>query len=258
MVQRPNIVRGIPMLLVRAMPTIFYYGRYAGAQPNEPLKAYFHHYAQYLAQAIRIMAEAIGEPSLVSAADQANQLITVALSQIEAELFQLSRTLSDTFSAKKELTREKYDSPDGAKTSLAKLFTATVPRPRIAVVDTNNELEWVDKLCTTLADHCYYDVAKTYPLSEHYADEILRSDFILFASAAPQRIHEDVMALNNYHRPGLVLGQLTKNEKVDQQTIRNGAWLRSRGFQVIFKLFSPLRLFTSIDKIYVRYLSHRA
>ncbi len=255
MVQRPNIVRGIPLLLVRALPTIYYYGRFAGAAPKMEAKSYFEQYVHYLVEAIELMARNLEDPSLSDAARQAGQLATIAPSQIEAGLFQLSRTLSGIFSAKKELTREKYESPGGAKEQLAKLFCSSVPRPRIAVVDTNNELEWVEKLCATLKESCHYEVEKTYPSSERYADDILRCDFVLFASAAPQRIHEDVLTLKNYQRPGLVLGQLTKDAKLDQQTIRNGAWLRSRGYDVIFKLFSPLRLFTSIDKIYVRFIT---
>ncbi|MDZ7330869.1 MAG: hypothetical protein ONB31_02700 [candidate division KSB1 bacterium] len=257
MVQRPNIVRGIPMLLVRAMPTILYYGRYSGLQPKKDVKSYFEQYVHYLAQAIELMGQAMEDPSLSGTAEQAHQLKMIATNQIESALFQLSRTLSGIFSTKKELTREKYESPGGAKEQLARLFCSSVSRPRIAVVDTNNELEWVEKLCLTLRESCLYEAHKTYSNSEHYTDDILGSDFILFASAAPQHIHEDVQALKNYQRPGLVLGQLTKNEKVDQQTIRNGAWLRGRGYDVIFKLFSPLRLFTSIDKIYVRFLAQR-
>lgn len=254
MVQKPNIVRGIPTLLVRAMPTIFYYGRYTDQKISGRAKSCFDSHAIYLAQGIKKMAAAMNDKELATVAEKAENLSQIKPAQIEAELYQISRNLSTIFSAKKDLVKEKYEGANGAKDALAKLFRTTVKRPRIAVVDTSNELEWVDKLSTTLTDSCHYDTLKTRPLAENYTDQILQSDFVLFTSATPQRIHEDVEVLKHYKKPGLILGQLKKDDKLDQQTMRNGAWLKSRGYDVLFKLFSPLRLFTSIDKIHIRFL----
>lgn len=254
MVQKPNIVRGIPALLVRAMPTIFYYGRYARSKISDQAKSCFESHTNYLAQGIKLMAAAMNDKDLAAVADKVETLKSIRPDQIEQQLYEISRALSSLFSEKKELVREKYEGTNGAKDALIQRFHSQVQRPKIAVVDTNNELEWVDKLCSTLTDSCYYETIKTRPLSESYADDILQSDFVLFASATPQRIHEDVEVLKNYKKPGLILGQLKKDEKLDQQTIRNGAWLRSRGYDVLFKLFSPLRLFTTIDKIHIRFL----
>jgi len=254
MVQKPNIVRGIPTLLVRAMPTIFYYGRYADQKISGRAKSCFESHVHYLVQGIRSMASLMNDKELAAVAEKVENLSQIKPAKIEAVLFQISRNLSAIFSAQKDLVKEKYEGANGAKESLTKLFRSTVARPRVAVVDTNNELEWVDKLSTTLSESCYYDTLKTRPLAENYTDQILQSDFILFASATPQRIHEDVEVLKNYKKPGLILGQLKKDEKLDQQTMRNGAWLKSRGYDVLFKLFSSIRLFTSIDKINIRFL----
>jgi hypothetical protein len=254
MVQKPNIVKGIPTLLVRAMPTIFYYGRYADQKISDRAKSCLDSYLNYLIQGIKIMASVMNDNELAAVVGKVANLSQIKPAQIEDELFQISRNLSVIFLSKKDLVKEKYDGANGAKDSLTKLFHSTVKSPKIAIVDTNNELEWVDKLSATLSESCYYDTIKTRPIAENYTDDILQSDFVLFASATPQRIHEDVEALKNYKKPGLILGQLKKDEKSDQQTIRNGSWLRSRGYDVLFKLFSPLRLFTTIDKINIRFL----
>ena len=95
---------------------------------------------------------------------------------------------------------------------------------------------------------------KTKIEADKFSDEILENDFVVFASATPQTIHEDVNMLQTYHKPGLILGNLSQDSKLNQQTIRNGAWLRKSGYNVLFKIFSPLRLFTTIDKINIRYL----
>ncbi len=254
MVQKPNIVRGIPTIIVRAMPTIFYYGRYAGQNIPELAKVYFDSHVEYLIQAITKMTSILSEKEIKSTTNEIPKLFEIQPVQIEDEIYKISRNLSAIFSAKKDVLKTQYDSENGVKAELIELFRLTAKSPKVAVVDTNNELEWVDKLANTLTDSCYYDIIKTRPMAESYTDDILQCDFVLFASATPQRIHEDVEILKNYKKPGLVLAQLKKDERLDQQTIRNGAWLKSRGHNVLFKLFSSLRLFTSIDKINIRYL----
>ncbi len=254
MVQKPNIVRGIPTLLVRATPTIFYYGRYASPKISDRAKLCFESYVNYLVQGIKNMASIMDDMELKMVSNKAENLTHIKPDQIETELFQISRNLSTIFTAKKDLVKDIYDGANGAKDALIKIFRSTVEAPKIAVVDTNNDLEWVDKLSSTLTVSCYYTTIKTRPIAENYIDDIVKSDFVLFASATPQRIHEDVDCLKIHKKPGLILGQLKKDEKLDQQTMRNGAWLRSRGYDVLFKLFSSLRLFTTIDKINIRYL----
>lgn len=254
MVRKPNIVRGIPLLLVRAMPTIFYYGRYAGQKIPEQARTIVQNNIDYLAQAIQKMSDVLNNSELKSTLDSVMNLSTIKPDQIEDQIYKISRHLSTFFSAQKDALKNRYEGDNGAKEDLVALYRSTVKRPKISVVDTSNDFEWVDKISDTLTSSCYYDIIKTSPLSESFANDILAGDFVLFTSATPQRIHEDIECLKTYKKPGLVLGQLKKDEKLDQQTIRNGAWLRSRGHDVLFKLFSTLRMFTSIDKIYVRFL----
>lgn len=254
MVRKPNIVRGIPMLIVRAMPTIYYYGRYAGSNISKQAKAYLERHVEYFIQALKKIADAMGDGELEAATNQVATLSTLQSVQIEDEIYRISRNLSSIFSAKKEELKNIYEGEKGLKNDLIQLYRVIAKSPKVAVVDTSNEFEWVDKLATTLTDSCYYDIIKTRPMTESYTGDILKSDFVLFTSATPQRIHEDVENLKIYKKPSLILGQLKKDEKLDQQTIRNGSWLKSRGYDVLFKLFSPLRLFTSIDKINIRFL----
>jgi len=254
MVREPNVVRGIPTLMVRAMPTIFYYGRYAGQHISVHAKSYFQSYIQYLILSINKMASILDDQELAVVTTQIESLSKIVPVKIEENVYQISRNLSAIFSGKKDMVREHYDGENGVKKSLIDLFRSTAKRPKIAIVDTSNEFEWIANLSNKLTDSCYYDTVKTTAISENFSSDISASDFVLFASATPQRIHEDVECLKTYKKPGLILGQLKKDEKLDQQTIRNGSWLRSRGYDVLFKLFSPLRLFTSIDKINIRFL----
>lgn len=254
MVRKPNIVRGIPLLLVRAMPTIYYYGRFASVEIPAQAQSIFENNIDYLAQAIEKFAVILNDTDLPAIAPKVRNLAEIQPRQIEAELYTISGNLSTIFSVQKDALKDRYESDNAAKDGLTALYRTTVKRPTISVVDTSNELEWTEKICDTLTSSCYYDIIKTRPLAESITSDILAGDFVLFTSATPQRIHEDIECLKTYKKPGLVLGQLKKDEKLDQQTIRNGAWLRSRGHDVLFKLFSTLRMFSTIDKIYVRFL----
>lgn len=254
MIRKPNIVKGIPMPLVRALPTIYYYGRYARENIASPARVIFESHIHYLSQAIKKLASMLSDTEMDVITAAISSLSQIQSAQIEDKIYQLSGNLSTIFSAKKDIVKEEFDKEDGVKKSLIELYRATTKIPAIAVIDNNNELEWTDRLAHTLTSSCYYNTIKTRPYAESFADDILKSDFILFASATPQSIHEDVGCLKIYQKPGLILGSLKKDEKLDHQTIRNGSWLKSRGYDVLFKLFSPLRLFTTIDKINIRFL----
>lgn len=254
MVRKPNIVRGIPLLLVRAMPTIYYYGRFASATIPAQAQSIFENNIDYLAQAIEKFAVLLNNKDLPAIVPKVKNLATIQPKQIEAELYAISGNLSTIFSVQKDALKVRYEGDNAARDALIALYRSAVKRPTISVVDTSNDLEWVDKISDTLTSSCYYDIIKTRPFAESFTNDILAGNFVLFTSATPQRIHEDIECLKTYKKPGLVLGQLKKDEKLDQQTIRNGAWLRSRGHDVLFKLFSTLRMFTTIDKIYVRFL----
>ncbi len=254
MVRKPNIIKGIPAVIVRALPSIYYYGRYAGEKIPSAARTIFESHLNYLNQAIMKTAVIMRNPELEKLAAHVARFASLHPSRIEPAVYRLSGALSGIFSAQKDIVRATFDDDSETKNALIELFRTTVRRPGIAIIDNGNELEWVDKLATTLRSSCYYEANITRPLAENFSGTMVASDFILFASATPQRIHEDVELLKTYKKPGLILGQLKKDEKLDQQTIRNGAWLRSRGYDVLFKLFSPLRLFTTIDKINIRFL----
>ena len=49
------------------------------------------------------------------------------------------------------------------------------------------------------------------------------------------------------------MADLKNDKKVDQQTIRNSAWLQNKGYDVLYKIFTPIRLFSNIDKIYLKF-----
>jgi hypothetical protein len=80
---------------------------------------------------------------------------------------------------------------------------------------------------------------------------MLDSDVVLFCSTASPNIHHQVKSLQNFKKPGLAIVQMEKDVAEDKEAIRHGSQLMKTGFPVLIKMFTPLRLFTTIDKIYL-------
>ncbi len=254
MIRKPSVVKGIPTLIVRALPTLYYYGRYADDNVSTEAKQIFDCYADYLAEAVKKMSQVIGNGTLKKMPDQILQLKNVESAKIEDHVFKLTQALSQICQDNKNVIQNEYKKQGGIKNELVELFCNRAQQTKILLVDNEQQAEWADGLVKRLSEDCYYLVDKTKTNVDNFSENIINNDFVVFASATPQSIHEDVEYLNTYQKPGLILGNLTKDKKLDQQTIRNGSWLKKRGYEVLYKIFSPLRLFTTIDKINVRYL----
>jgi len=139
------------------------------------------------------------------------------------------------------------------KSNFINIYNESVKKLNLLVVDNNNEPERVNKLESTLKNFCFYDVDKTSIQAYNYPDKLVKNDFIFYASTHPANIHSDIKTLKTYHKPGLAIAHIEKDGVADRQAIRHGAQLQKSGFPVLYKVFTPIRLFTSVDKLYMKF-----
>jgi len=104
-----------------------------------------------------------------------------------------------------------------------------------------------------LKNFCYYEADKASIHAYNYPEKLVKSDFIFYASTHPASIHSDIKSLKTYQKPGLAIAYIEKEGVADRQAIRHGAQLQKSGFPVLYKVFTPIRLFTSVDKLYMKY-----
>ncbi|MDW7681435.1 MAG: hypothetical protein SCK70_12790 [bacterium] len=258
MIQKPNIVKGIPSMVVRALPTLYYFGRFASAKVPPKPQTVFQSHLNYLIRALQEMHELIADERFRQIQDDLRRIEDLSASQIEQKVEELTRQLSAVCSEHTDILKKGYDGKGNLKKRLTDIYCEIIDKTRILIFDNVGNQEWVQSLEKRLADNCLYQVASAATNTDQLSDRLVQNDFVIFASATPQTIHEDVDLLKTYKKPGLVLGSIYQDEKLDQQTIRNGAWLKSRGFEVLYKIFSPLRLYTTIDKIYIHHLLQSA
>jgi hypothetical protein len=96
-------------------------------------------------------------------------------------------------------------------------------------------------------------VITSNPAKNHFSDNMLNSDIVVFLSIYDSRIIEDIKYVDIYSRPGLALGAGNFDNVKTQQVEKNSVELLRKGIKVIYKMYSPIRLYTTIDKLYLAY-----
>ena len=249
-ITKPNIIKGIPVPLIRPLPTLHYFGLYAHKINSNPASKLFKEHVNYLSNAIKILASETSDENFQNISDKTSQLVTAQNNSIAEIVMQITSQLSD-LCVKHSSTLK--DNPKFSKENLGELYKKFVQPLKVLLIDNNNEPERVNKLFDTFTKTCYFNVLRIHRNAENFIENINKCDFVIFTSAYPITINEDIQNIQTYKKPSLILANLKKDDKFDQQTLRNGAWLEQRGYEVLYKIFTPLRLFTAVDKTYMKY-----
>jgi len=136
---------------------------------------------------------------------------------------------------------------------LQKLYRESVTKLQIFLFNPNGNDSIFQQVENNLRNFCDYNVISSNPSKNHFSDNILNSDFVLFLSVYDSGILDDVQYLKTYSRPGLALGAANFNMEHKMQVLSNGTQLAKNGINVINKMYSPVRLYTTIDKLYLKY-----
>jgi len=249
-IRKPRLLKNIPMLLIRALPSIYYYCKFAGNRVPERVSRIYHTHLDYLAQAIALFGERTQLGDLPRLSRSVAELKGKPASELSNHLEKLTIELSGVCTThQKEIHRALQE----LRPALIDIYRQSAERITVLTVDNNNEPEKVDKLLSTLRNFCYYPAEKTAVSSSDYPQRIVKADFVVFASTYPPEIHSLMEAMQTYRKPVLALAAVEKEAQLDKQSIRHGSQLQRAGFPVLFRIFTPIRLFTSIDKIYMKF-----
>jgi len=250
-ISSPNIVKGIPAPLIRPLPPLYYYGRFSDNKHIEHAQKFFSGNVSYLIEGINILTKITADKQFDEVSQLTSTLLTAANNKISDIVYAITSDLSALCTKYSNVLK---NNPDISKENLATLYQSKVTPLQVLLIDNNNESERMEKLLDIFQNTCYYRVTQIKPHSDRFVEKINSNDFIIFASAYPIHINEQVQNIQQYRKPCMVMAELKKDKKIDQQTLRNGAWLQSRGFEVLYKIFTPLRLFTTIDKLYLKFI----
>jgi hypothetical protein len=120
----------------------------------------------------------------------------------------------------------------------------------VLIITDSGHDEHIKKLNNILKNFCLYQVNIAFHSDSNLLDKVINADFMLFSINKNRSLNTDLELINVLKRPAI---GLVASGNSQPQVIRQGNQMIKSGLPVIFQLFTPIRLFTSIDKEYIRY-----
>ena len=137
--KKPNIVKGIPTLLVRALPALYYFGRFADGEVPSKAKIVFDSYVRYLTLSLERMTLVIPSEELSSIAGETALLQEAPTDKIEPLIFDITQRLSDVCQKNGEILKAAYAESNGLKAEFERLFCEVVQKTSVLVFDNAND-----------------------------------------------------------------------------------------------------------------------
>jgi hypothetical protein len=252
-IRKPKLLKDVPLTLIRPLPTIYYANKFAIQEVPKNIKQLYDSNIEFLEQALKIISTVLKNVKFNKLADQALGLKTTPSPAHLDKIQEFNINLAELCSATKADIRKQINE---IKMQLTKAYPSLVNTIHVLVIDNSLGKQNIEKVKSALKNFCHYKVDDTQPNSSDILTKMINTDFVLFYSTFSPEIHQQVKSLETYHIPGLAVVQFEKDEILDKEAIRHGSQLMKIGFPVLFKMFTPIRLFTTIDKTHLSYHLH--
>jgi hypothetical protein len=244
------MLKDVPLLLIRPLPSLYYVSQFAQGDIPETISELVSANIRFIQSAQTTLGELIKENKFVILAEQFHELCTIPQKQMKHKIELLTRQMAEICTANKTEIRSAMRE---IKSDLAERYLKMVSALSVLFVQYNGKSEQPNKILQLLENFCFYQTQLINRSDRTYSEKLLDTDFVVFNSTHPARIHDDVISLSNFAKPGLAIVEVQKDDRPDSQSLRHAMQLMRSGFQVLFKVFTPIRLFTSIDREYIRF-----
>ena len=245
-----RLLKDVPAVLLRTLPSIYYYSRFVETDAPERVTAIFQANIRFLESALHKIGQELEMDRFTALSSYVGQMQEIQHDELLAALdhiiLDLSMHCTSNLAAVQQLVRDQ-------KQSLTDLYNKLVPSLHIVICDVNDEPGHVEKLSAALIKSCNYSVEACDQCSSEYANKIVQSDIVVFASTHPGTIHQEMQNMESYHKPTIGLARSEVNGNVDESSIRHAAQLIRMGFEILFKPFNPTKLYTSIERTFMKY-----
>jgi hypothetical protein len=249
-IRRPKLLKPIPLIIIRSLSSLYYFAKYIQNSAPEKSQRIFSSNIEFLFTLLDILGKEFKQKQFFDLARRINQLINEKNTNL---LQNLEKITIDLAGFCDNYQNAIHQAMKVLREQIVNMYKQKVTKIQVVVVDNDNDPAGTEKIANILHNFCHYQVEKTKYPSSDYSGKMVNSDFTFITSTHPPQIHELVKSLKTYKKPGLAIAHIEKEGKANEQAIRHGAQLQRGGFPVLFKIFTPIRLFTSIDKIYMKY-----
>ena len=249
-IRKPKLLKDVPTSLIRALPTVYYTNQFGKDNLTDRIQELYDSNVDFLHEALKIISHQLKNNEFAVLANKTLSLKDHASKELPAKTQEFSIELAELCTSFRE---ELRNSNKEIKSQLSALYPSLVNTINVLLIDNSYGEEDISKVSGTLKNLCFYHVDQTEPVSADFSSKLLASDFALFYCISSPEIHKQVNSLTTYHIPGLAMMHIDKDVALNQEAIRHGAQLMKIGFCVLYKMFTPIRLFTTIDKTYLQY-----
>lgn len=249
-IKKPFLLKDIPSVLLRSLPAIYYFSKFFDHSTPHKTKPLFKTNVMFLSNALNYLGDKWNCDQLKQFSDSICNMSLKPYKTLYAGLENEIINLAKFCSQNKHLFRNHFNE---IEKRIHKLYKESVTRLQIFLFNPNGDHNIFDKVENNLYEFCDYNVIASNPQKNHFSDFMLNSDFVVFLSIYETRIFDDIKVLQTYSRPGLALGSGNFEINHSRQTLKNGDVLLKNGINVIYKMYSPIRLYTTIDKLYLKY-----
>lgn len=248
--KKPGILKHIPMPLIRPLPCLYYYNRYRKSYKNEKVLNLLDSNINYLDEALVYMSNRLDIHQFKDISRTIYRLKKDSSTQYTIHLLTATEKMAcvcecNNDKIRKFLKSEKMKLNDKYKKIVLKLL--------ITIINTQENDTVNNKISSILSNNCNYNVETTSANNSEYSDKIINSDFLIFNSTLKSEIHQLMDSLKSFKKPGIALVPLTGNIEDDRISLRHGNQLKKKGYHIIIKSFTPIRMFTSIDREFLKY-----
>ena len=245
-IRKPGLLKNIPLLIIRALPSLYYYGKFGNKCNNSGCEQLYLQNLNYLKYALKLMNNQMSVNSLDQTIKILDHLDTNQNQEILSVIEHLTTNLSDYCNVNIQECRNFYKEN---KQKLIDLYRDTVSPLHVLVTDTQTDQRLPHLLC----DVCYYDVQHARINSDDFSTMLGTNDFIILTNLNSSDIHSQIEQINSFQKPAMVVTEIDDSTLQNKIAIRHAMQLIRRGLPVIFKIFTPIRLFTSVEKTFFKY-----
>lgn len=249
-IKKPFLLKDIPSVLLRSLPAIYYFSKYFNHATPYKTKTLFKTNAMFLSNALNYLSEKWNADELKHFGDTICKMslkpYKMLIDGLENEIIKFAEFCSSN----RQLIKEDFGEVENR---LYKLYQESVTKLQIFLFNPNGDHSTFDQVERNLYNFCDYNVLSSNPSKNHFSDNMLNSDFVVFVSIYDKRILDDIKYIDTYSRPCLALGPGNFDQIKFQEASKNSDQLLKKGIKVIYKMYSPIRLYTTIDKLYLKY-----
>jgi hypothetical protein len=252
----PLKVAGIVAPIMRPLPTIFTYARLTTQSHGKSAQALDEEYRANL-QALAAIIEQLCQDAgiarddwqgiidhLDAISDLAGGELAAGLDKLCADLTELHRVHGKDLKSRAATDPDRYH----------QLYCQLAPPKKLLICYSDGRTEQADSLERKLADRCYYEYEAVH--ENWRATRTGSADLVVFAPSARPIPASTLSAVESYGMPLLILMGGNKADDQENMALLKSEYLyRKSGYNVLHSPFTPARLYSTIDAIYLRHLA---